>query len=115
MVKVAGLKAWNSIKKRLTHRYFPVNLTHFFSKTLFTEHFWMTASADSSVPTKVLSHFYGHTFFIFSFMFFLIVGKGIPAPSPLFLTHPPLDPSCPLFKIFVFPPLFSVPPPFKVF
>ena len=24
-------------------------------KNLFTEHFWMTASADSFVPTKVLS------------------------------------------------------------
>ena len=37
----------------------------------------MTASADSSVPTKVLSHFYDYTFFAFSF----ILGKGIPAPS----------------------------------
>ena len=74
----------------------------------------MTASADSSVPTKVLSHFYDHTFFVFSFMFFFIVGKGISA-SPPFLRHPPLDPACPRFKIFVCPPLFSVPPPFKVF
>ena len=82
MVKVAGLKTWKSIKKRLKHRYFPVNLTNFLSKTLFTEHFWMTASADFSVPTKVLSHFYDHTFFVFSFMFFLIDGKGIPTPPP---------------------------------
>ena len=80
MVKVAGFKTWNSIKKRLKDRYFPVNLTDFFSKTLFTEHFCMSASADSSVPTKVLSHFYNHNLFVFSFMFFLIVGKEIPAP-----------------------------------
>ena len=84
MVKIAGLKAWNSIKKRLKHRYFPVNLIHFFSKTLFTEDFWMTASADSSFQTKVLSHFYDQTFFVFSFMFFLIVCKGIPDSPPTF-------------------------------
>ena len=29
--------------------------------------------------------------------------------------HPPLDQAFPLFKIFVSLPLFSVPPPFKVF
>ena len=32
-------------------------------------------------------------------------------PGPLPLRHPPLDPAC---KIFVSPPFFSVPPPFKV-
>ena len=37
-----------------------------------------------------------------------LVCKGVPA-SP-FLRHPPLEPTCPLFKIFVSPPLFSVPP-----
>ena len=114
MVKVAGLKARNSIRKRLKHVYFHVNFTHFFPKTLFTEQFWMTASADSSTPTKVLSHFYDHTFF-HGFPFIIdIVGKGIPAP-PLFLRHLPLDPACPLFKVFVYPPLSSVPLPFKVF
>ena len=71
----------------------------------------MTASADSSTPTKVLSHFYDHTLLhVFPFIID-IVGKGIPVPPP-FLRHPPLihlplDPVC--------PPLFSVPPPFKVF
>ena len=35
------------------------------------------------------------------------------ASSPLFLRHPHLDPTCPLFKIFVSPPLFFVPPPIK--
>ena len=45
----------------------------------------------------------------------LIVHKGIPASCP-FLRHPLLDPdSPPFFKIFVFPPFFSFPPPFKVF
>ena len=29
---VAGLKAWNFIKKRLWHRYFPVNFPQFFEK-----------------------------------------------------------------------------------
>ena len=29
---VAGLKAWNFIKKRLWHRYFPVNFPQFFNK-----------------------------------------------------------------------------------
>ena len=45
----------------------------FFPKTLYTEDFWMTASADYSVPTKVLSHFYDHTFFVFFFMLFLLL------------------------------------------
>ena len=31
-----------------------------------------------------------------------------------FLRHPPPDLACLLFKFFVFPPLFSVPPRFKV-
>ena len=74
----------------------------------------MFASADSSTLTKVLSHFYDHAFLhVFPFIID-IVGKGIPAPHD-FLRHPRLDPACPLFKIFVCPPLFSVPPPFKVF
>ena len=42
-----------------------------------------------------------------------MVRKGVPAPP--ILTHPPLEPACPLFKIFVFPPPFSVPPPLKLF
>ena len=74
----------------------------------------MTASADSSTPTKALAHFYDHTF-LYVFPFIIdIVGKGIPAPHP-FLRPSPLDPACPLFKIFVYPPLFSVPPLLKVF
>ena len=74
----------------------------------------MTASVDSSTQTNVLSHFYDHTFLhVFPFIID-IVGEGIPAPPP-FLRHPSLDPACPLFKIFVYPPLFSVPPPFKIF
>ena len=74
----------------------------------------MTACVDSSSPTKVLSHFYDHTFLhVFPFII-AIVGKEIPAP-PSFLRPPPLDPARPLFKIFVYPPLFSVPPLLKVF
>ena len=42
--------------------------------------------------------------------------KGVPAPPPPFLRHPPPNTACPhLFKIFVSPTLFPVPPPFKVF
>ena len=37
-----------------------------------------------------------------------IVHEGVPTP-PSFLMHPLLDPACPLFKIFVSPPLFSFP------
>ena len=75
----------------------------------------MTASVDSSSPTKVLSYFYDHTF-LYAFPFLItIVGKGIPAPPPFLRLPPPLDPACPLFKIFVYPPLFSVPPLLKVF
>ena len=95
MVKAAGLKARNSIRKRLKHMYFHVNFTHFFPKTLFTEQFRVTVSADSSTPTKVLSHFYDHTFLhVFPFIID-IVGKGIPAQSPFFkaLTQWPSLPS----------------------
>ena len=42
-----------------------------------------------------------------------IVHKGVPAPP--FLRNPHLDPACPFFKVFAFPPLFSVLPPFKIF
>ena len=78
MVKAVGLKARNSIRTRLKH----MNFTNFFPKTLFTEQFRMTASVDSSSPTKVLSHFYHHTF-LYAFPFIIaIVGKGIPAPPP---------------------------------
>ena len=68
-----------------------------------------------------------HTFFnlifIISFFFLhekVIVRKGVPAPHP---PPPPLvfkaptswSSLCLFFKIFIFFPLLSVPPPFKVF
>ena len=63
----------------------------------------MTASADSSVPTKVLS--YDPTFFVFFLPFFPfiidIVCKGVPAPY--FFRHPPLDPASPSFLKSLFP------------
>ena len=46
-------------------------------------------------------------------MWKFIVPKGVPAPH--FLRNPHLDPACPFFKIFAFPPLFSVQPTFKIF
>ena len=42
-----------------------------------------------------------------------LVLKGVPVPP--FLRHSPLEPACPLFKIFLSPPLFSIPPLFKLF
>ena len=42
-----------------------------FSKTIFTEHLRLTALADSSFLTKVLST--DHTLFAFSFIFFLLL------------------------------------------
>ena len=92
MVKVAGLKARNSVRKRLKYMYFHLNFAHIFPKALFMEQFWMTASADFSTPTEVLSHFYDHIFLhVFPFIID-IVGKGI--PGPLFLRQPPLEPAC---------------------
>ena len=48
--------------------------------------------------------------------FFIIVCKWVPVFLP-FWSHPctPWPSLLPYFKIFVSPPLFSVPPPFKVF
>ena len=68
---VAGLKTWNFIKKRLWHSYFPVSFLQFSQKTLFTEHLWMIAPADSFVPTKVLS--VDHFLLVFSFIFFSFI------------------------------------------
>ena len=69
---VEDLKALNFIKKRPRHRYFPVNFLQFFKKTL-AEHLWMTALADSSVPSKVYywSHFV--RFFLHFFLLLLII------------------------------------------
>ena len=45
-----------------------------------------------------------------------MVHKGVPeSPPPLSKAPTPWPSLPPLFKIFVFPPLLSVPPPFKVF
>ena len=71
--KVAGLKAWNFIKKRLQQDIF-LWILHKFSKSLFTEHLQLILLADSSVPTKVL--FIEHSFFLlplFFFFFFLVI------------------------------------------
>ena len=40
-------------------------------------------------------------------------GLQPPSPPPFKVSTP--YPACPLFKIVVFPPLFTVPPSFKVF
>ena len=53
-----------------------------------------------------------HSTYLLSYKLLFIARKGVPAPL---LRHPPLDPACPhpLSKIFVSPPLISVPPPFS--
>ena len=111
MVKVVGLKAWNSIQKKLKHKYFPVSFAHFFRNTYLQNTFgWLLLLIPPFQP-----RFY-HTFFVFSSWFsFYYWHSWWGDSSPSFLRHPTLDPACPLFKIFVCPPLFSVPPPFKVF
>ena len=43
-----------------------------FQKTIFMEHLWMTASADSSIPTKVLSADHPFSFFLHIFFSFII-------------------------------------------
>ena len=47
--KVAGLWDATLVKKRLWHRYFPVNFVKFSKNTFFTEHLWTTAS-ESCLP-----------------------------------------------------------------
>ena len=57
-------------QKETPAQVFSSEFCEMFQKTLFAEHLWMTASADSSVPTKVLS--IDHSFFVFFFIFFLL-------------------------------------------
>ena len=38
---MAGLEAWNFIKKRLWHRYFPVNFSQFFKKPYLQNTWWL--------------------------------------------------------------------------
>ena len=53
--KVAGLRHTTLVKKRLWHRYFPVNLVKFLRTSFFTEHFWTTASVYSCAYDEVHS------------------------------------------------------------
>ena len=39
--KVAGLRSATLLKKRLWHRYFPVNFAKFLKTPFFTEHLWL--------------------------------------------------------------------------
>ena len=64
--KVARLKAWKFIKKRL-QQVFSYKFRAIFQKALFTEHLQITAPTDSSVPTKVLST--DHILFVFPSFF----------------------------------------------
>ena len=124
MVKVAGLKVWKSIKKRLKHRYFPVNFTHFFQSPYLQNTFgWLFLLISAFQPRfyhTLWSHFFRLFPHVFSFIID-IVGKGIPAPPPLFKATTPW-PSLtsflkPLFAFpsFLFHPLLSYfwlfPPP----
>ena len=89
-------------------------ILHIFSKnliyrTILDDCFYWFLHLNQGLITLLWSHF------PLCFPFIIdIVGKGIPAPLS-FLRHAPLDPACPLFKIYVWPPLFSVPPLSNVF
>ena len=63
--KVAALKAYNFNKKRLLHRFFPVNVAKSLRKALFIEHLWwllrylfnkVTGLKTSNVIKKRLQH-----------------------------------------------------------
>ena len=73
-----------------------------------------------------LQKFYLDLFFVLFYVFFHKHSQSISGqqrkriacnvvPAPPFLRHPPLGLACPLFKVFVSAPDFSVPPSFKVF
>ena len=42
--KVAGLQVSSFIKKRLQHKFFPVNIANFFKSTYFEKHLGVAAS-----------------------------------------------------------------------
>ena len=58
---------------------FSCEFSAIFQTTLFTEHFRMTAPADSSVPTKVLS--IGDTFPLFFLLLLIILIMGVYSES----------------------------------
>ena len=70
MIKLQVSTPENSLKETPA-QVFSREFSKIFQKVLFTEHLRLTATADSSVPTKVLS--IDHTFFVFSFIFFPII------------------------------------------
>ena len=67
MIKLQVSTPENSLKETPA-QVFSCEFCKIFQKALFTEHLRMTATADSSVPTKVSS--IDHTLFVFSFIFF---------------------------------------------
>ena len=60
-----------SLKRDYPAQVFHCEFSTIFQKTSFTEHLWMTAPADSSIPTKLL-FIDGTLFFFPSFFPFII-------------------------------------------
>ena len=87
-------------RKSAYWKYFAVDLIQLWIKYLFGK-FWKLSKTEQNVKRKNS---------LINWEKF-IVCKRVPAH---FLRHPPLDPACPLFKVFAFPPLFSI-PTLKVF
>ena len=65
--------------------------------------------------TLEVGYIFVYIFWIINVFSQLIDHSFLGGSCPLPLRHPSLDPACPLFKIYISPPLFSVPPTFKVF
>ena len=63
--KVAGLKTLHFIKKRLQHKYFPVNFRKFLKTTFFTEHLrWLLLKrvCEGTSLVKILQSYHLHIF-----------------------------------------------------
>ena len=116
MVKVADLKVWKSIKKRLKHRYFPVNFTHFFRNPYLQNTFGWLFLLISALQPRFYHTFWSHFFRLFPHVFpFIIdiVGKGIPAP--LFEAPTPWPSLSSFLKSLFFLPSFLFHPLLRYF
>ena len=113
MVRVAGLKAQNSIKKRLKHRYFPVNFASLFQKPYLQNIFGSLLLLILPFQPRFYHTFMSTLFSSFPscFLFYYWHNWSGDSSRP-FLRHPTLDPACcpflkSLFALpsFIFHPL----------
>ena len=70
---VAGLKAWNFIKKRLWHRYFRVNFPQFFKKPYLQNTSWWLLLLIPPFQPNFLSVDHSFRFFLHFFLLLLII------------------------------------------